>query len=140
MLAARKILVRMIGLGLLILIIAGCGDGPPKMTEGIRVAGKVLQPNGSPLLGGTLVLRPENGLFGATGQIQPDGTFNLQNSGSDKIAPGQYQVFVRFSDPSLTKLQKTINQRYQQNSDDGDSDVIVDIQGATEDLVIRLKG
>jgi hypothetical protein len=125
---------------LLFLSLAGCGESPvPKLTDGVSVSGKVLLPNGSPLAGGTLVLRPENGLFGATAQVQPDGTFKLQNSGSESIAPGPYQVFVRFSDPNHAKLKTAVNQRYQQNSDDGDSDVVVDIQSATEDLVIRLK-
>lgn len=118
----------------------GCGGSDaPKLIDGVNVSGKVLLPSGAPLGGGTLVLRPENGLFGATAQIQSDGAFKLQNSGGESIAPGQYQVFVRFSDPSHAKFQTAVNQRYQQNSDDGDSDLVIDIQGAIEDLVIRLK-
>jgi hypothetical protein len=121
---------------LLFMSLAGCSQSPtPKLTDGVSVNGKVLLPNGSPLGGGTLVLR----LFGATAQVQSDGTFKLQNSGADSIAPGQYQVFIRFTDPSHAKFKTAVNQRYQQSSDDGDSDVVVDIQSATEDLVIRLK-
>lgn len=122
------------------LTIAGCGGtDAPELTDGVSVSGKILLPSGSPLGGGTLVLRPENGLFGATAQIQPDGTIKLRNSGSESIAPGRYQVFVRFSDPNHAKYKSAVNQRYQESSDDGDSDVIVDIQSATEDLAIRLK-
>jgi hypothetical protein len=131
--------VRLFSLTLLCLIFAGCSAEPPKMKDGVKVSGKVLLPSGSPLTGGTLILRPEGGLFGANAQIQPDGTFKLENAGNENIAPGQYQVFVRFSDANQAKLSKSIHQRYQQNSDDGDSDVVVDIQNATDDLMIRLK-
>jgi hypothetical protein len=124
---------------ILLLVIAGCRSEPPRITDGVSVSGKVLLPSGSPLTGGTLILRPENGLFGATSQIQTDGGFKLKNGGNESIAPGQYQVFVRFSNPNEARLKTMVNPRYQQNSDDGDSDVIVDIQAAVDDLVIQLK-
>ncbi|MDP1560566.1 MAG: hypothetical protein Q8M16_04130, partial [Pirellulaceae bacterium] len=53
----------------LCLLIVGCGDGaagPPEKPTGVAVSGKVLLPNGSPLSGGVLNLRPEAGLHGAT--------------------------------------------------------------------------
>jgi len=125
---------------LLCLVLAGCGEsGPPPKPEGVKVSGKVLMPNGSPLGGGTLILRPEAGLYGATAQIQSDGTFTLQDAGGESVIPGRYQVFVRFPNPSHDAFKKAVPARYQENSDDIDSDVIADIQGPTEDLVIRLK-
>jgi hypothetical protein len=58
--------------------------------------------------------------------------------GSQTVVPGQYQVFVRFNNPDQKGLKTAVNARYQ-NSEDGDSDVVVDIQGAQDALVIRLK-
>ena len=124
---------------LFFLVLAGCGrSGPPPKPEGVKVSGKVLLPNGSPLTGGMLTLRPESGLYGATAQIQSDGTFTLQDSGSETVVPGKYQVFVRFTDPSHAALAAAVNDRYQESSEDNASDVFVDFQEATEDLVIRL--
>ncbi len=118
------------------LIVTGCG-GPLSKPEGIQVRGKALLQNGSPLTGGTLILRPEDGLFGATALIQPDGSFTLQDGGNQVMVPGKYQVFVRFPDPSQDSLRSMVNGRYQQSSEDGDSDVVIDIHGATDDLIIR---
>jgi hypothetical protein len=121
------------------LVLAGCGrSGPPPKPEGVKVSGKILLPNGSPLTGGMLTLRPESGLYGATARIQSDGTFTLQDSGSETVVPGKYQVFVRFTDPTHAGLAAAVNNRYQQSSEDGTSDVLVEFQEATEDLVIRL--
>jgi hypothetical protein len=95
-------------------------------------------PNGSPLTGGTLILRPEAGLYGATAQIQSNGTFTLQDAGKSSVVPGSYQVFIRFSDNDPPSLKSAVNQRYQQSSEDGDSDVVIDIGESNENLVIRL--
>lgn len=122
------------------LVFAGCGrSGPPPKPQAVKVSGKILLHNGSPLTGGMLILRPESGLYGATASIQSDGTFTLQDSESETVVPGKYQVFVRFTDPSQAALAAAVNHRYQQSSEDGDSDVFVEFQEATEDLVIRLR-
>lgn len=115
----------------------GCGQRI-KMPETVAVEGKVLLPNGSPLTGGTLVLVPEAGLLGASAQIQPDGRFTLQDSTGQDVAPGKYQVFVRFNDPAHNSLRSSVNERYQQSSEDGESDLIVEIDQATTELTIRL--
>ena len=47
-------------------------------------------------------------------------------------------MFVAFPNPKDAKLVGMVNKRYQE-SDDGDSDVIVDIQTANDALVIQLK-
>ena len=108
--------------------------------DGVKVSGKVLLPNGSPLPGGTLILRPDVGLYGATALIQPDGTFNLQDTAENQdVVIGRYQVFVTFPSPAQANLRKSVPRRYQE-TEDGDSDVYVDIQQSTENLVIRLKG
>lgn len=121
------------------MMVVGCGDGavgPPQKPQGVSVTGKVLLPNGSPLTGGVLVLRPENGLHGATAQVGSDGSFSLQESGTSEIVPGRYQVFLRASDP---ELEKTIPAKYLENSEDIDSDVVVEIQAAIANLEIKLK-
>ena len=121
------------------LVVTGCSrGGPPPRPEGVQVGGKALLPDGSPLTGGTLILRPEMGLYGATAQIQPDGSFKLRDtSDTETVVEGKYQVFVTFPNPAHDKYSGTVNRRYQE-SEDGDSDLVVEIQGATDDLVIRL--
>jgi hypothetical protein len=125
---------------LILTALAGCGPGGPlPRPEGVQASGKVLLPNGSPLSGGTLILRPDAGIYGATAMIQKDGSFTLSDtSGTADIVPGRYQVFVSFPNPGDAALAKSVNSRYQE-SDDGDSDVFVDLQQATDELVIKLK-
>ena len=123
---------------LCLFVCIGCG-GPTKLTDGVTVKGKVLLPGGAALTGGSLILHPENGVFGAMAQIQPDGTFKLENAGKETIAKGRYQVFVRFSGADQSKFRTAVNQRYQQSTEDGESDVVVDIQESTDSLTIQLK-
>ncbi len=120
------------------LVGCGGGGGPPPKPDGVAVSGKILLPNGSPLTGGTLVLRPVAGLHGASAQIQSDGSFTLaEASGAKTVVPGKYQVFVTFNDPSQKALRASVNKKYQ-NSEDNDSDVVVDIQQSNSSLVIKL--
>jgi hypothetical protein len=97
----------------MLLVVAGCNQGPTK-PEGVSVSGKVLLPNGAPLSGGMLTLRPESGVYGATAPIQSDGSFTLQDGGKTSVVRGQYQVYVRFSDNDPPHLKSAVNQRYQQ--------------------------
>lgn len=124
----------------LTLVLIGCsGSGPPPRPQGVKVGGKALLPDGTPLTGGTLILRPEVGLYGATAVVQPDGSFQLRDtSNTETVVEGKYQVFVTFPNPAQDKYRKTVNRRYQE-SEDGDSGHFVDIQGDTTDLQIRLK-
>jgi hypothetical protein len=124
---------------LLIVLLLGCGDagsGPPPKPVGFKVSGKVLLPNGSPVTSGILSLRPESGLYGATASIGADGSFTLLESGAESIVTGKYFVYVRVTDDELAKK---IPAKYQESSEDIDSDVVVDIQGDTSNLEIRLK-
>jgi len=123
---------------LALLLATGCRPGPLAKHEGVQVSGKVLLPGGSPLTGGTLVLRPVGGIHGASAQIGNDGSFELVDpQGNKSVAPGQYQVYVRVANPDQKAGRVAVNQRYQ-NTEDGDSDVVVDIQRSQSDLVIRL--
>lgn len=123
---------------LALILATGCGTGPAAKPDGVPVGGKVLLPGGSPLTGGTLVLRPVEGIHGASAQIGNDGSFELVDAvGKKSVVPGKYQVFVRFNTPEQKALRTGVNPRYQ-NSEDGDSDVVVDIPGPRNDLVIRL--
>lgn len=121
-------------------VLSGCSQhGPTPLPEGVNVSGKILLPNGRPLAGGILILRPESGLYGATAQIQPDGSFSLRNAVSEQVQPGKYQVFVRLANPNLAAFKNAVHARYQESSEDGNSDLFVEIQDATDSLVIRLK-
>ncbi len=123
---------------LLCVCLTGC-DNRPSKPETFQVSGKLLLPSGAPVTGGTMVLRPENGVFGAIATIQSDGSFTLEDAGKPGIVPGKYQVFVRFSDADPVALRKAVHQRYQESTDDGDSDVIIDVQQNNDNLEIRLK-
>lgn len=123
-----------------VFLLAGCSQkGPMTRPEGVKVTGTVLLPSGSPLTGGTLILRPESGLYGATAEIQTDGRFTLHDTANNQdVVPGRYQVFISFPNPSHLALKKSIPIRYQE-SDDSNSDLFVDIGESTQPLVIRLK-
>jgi hypothetical protein len=128
---------RLAVLALALALAAGC-DGPQGTPAGVAVGGKVLLPGGSPLAGGTLVLRPVAGIHGASAQVRKDGSFELADPGGNpSVVPGRYQVFVRFNSPDQKALRAAVSRRYQ-DSEDGDSDVVVDIRGPQNDLVVRL--
>lgn len=133
---------RFVVLGLTLAALAGCQErgGPPPAPPGVPVSGKVLLPTGSPLSGGRLVLRPVEGIHGATGKVQKDGTFTLTDTdGKEAVVPGKYQVYVTFTDPADQASKGAVNRRYQ-NTEDGDSDVTVEVEAkATTNLVVRLK-
>lgn len=118
----------------------GCeSSGPPAKPEGVEVKGKALLPSGSPLSGGVLVLRPVAGLHGATAKVEKDGSFTLTDpAGTTSVVPGKYEVYVTFNDPADKALRSTVNSRYQ-SSEDGNSDLVVDIPTAQSDLVIKFK-
>ncbi|MCU0705389.1 MAG: carboxypeptidase-like regulatory domain-containing protein [Fimbriiglobus sp.] len=119
--------------------LSGCGVSPAGSPNGVEVGGKALLPNGNPLSGGTLVLRGEGNPYGATSQIQPDGKFSLVNSaGEKKVVPGKYRVYVTFHEPAHAAHRTAIGKRYQ-SSEDGESDVLIEISEAKSDLIIRFK-
>jgi hypothetical protein len=120
------------------LVAAGCDSGPRAKPDGIEVKGRVLLSSGSPLTGGTIVLRPADGIHGASAQVQNDGSFQLLDpSGNKSVVPGKYQVYVLFNNPDHKTLREKVNPRYQ-STEDGDSDIVVHIQPGQNDLVIRL--
>lgn len=124
---------------LLVGALAGCQKGgPPPAAPGVEVGGRLLNWDGSPVTGGTLVLRPANGIHGASAVVQKDGSFTLTDpAGKRAVVPGTYHVFVRLNaaDPAL---RAAVNKRYQ-DTEDGDSDVTVEITSADSNLVIQLK-
>lgn len=130
---------RVFSFGLVAILASGCTGGPPTPPEGVEVGGKVVLAGGSPLKGGTLLLRPVAGIHGASAPIQPDGSFALADpSGRKAVVPGKYQVYVLLNDPRHRSLRASIPARYQ-DSENGDSDVIVEVREPKKDLVIRLK-
>jgi hypothetical protein len=120
-------------------LLLGCGGGAPSLPSGVPVSGTILLPGGGPVSGGVLVLRPVGGVHGATAAIQPDGKFTLKGpDGREQIVPGKYQVFVRFPDDAQKALRGQVSKKYQ-DTEDGDSDLIVEIAEATSTLKIQLK-
>jgi len=79
---------------------SGCSANTPHV---VPVTGKVSY-NGKPLNNGTIMLIPDGEGFGATGIIQPDGTFTLTSfKKGDGAAPGNYKVTVEvFPDEAET--------------------------------------
>ena len=69
--------------------IAGCGGGTPKYP----VHGKVTLPDGSPFVGAVVEFTAKEGINGAAGVVQSDGTYTLSSEGQDDGAPaGAYRV------------------------------------------------
>lgn len=76
--------------GLLLMSLAGCGDGRPQR---VPVSGQVLI-DGKPLCQGAIRLVSENARP-ATGMIGPDGRFSLGTyERDDGCVPGQHQIVV----------------------------------------------
>jgi hypothetical protein len=131
----------LVGLWLMLGIagIAGCGGASPTVPEGVAVSGKVLLASGSPATGGLLVLRPEGGVHGASAKIGKDGTFTLADqSGRQTVVPGKYRAFLIINDNADKALRNQVGKRYQ-STEDGDSDIIVDISVANPSLTIKFK-
>lgn len=87
--------ISLVGLLAMLVVInsSGCGSDSPKT---VPVTGKVSY-NGQPVTSGTLMLIPAGeGGYGATGQIQSDGTFQLTSfKPNDGAAPGNYKVTIQ---------------------------------------------
>lgn len=95
----RSVVIGYAMLGALALVVSsGCGSDSPKT---VPVTGTISY-NGQPLTSGTVMLIPQEGGYGATGQIQADGTFQLTSfKPNDGAAPGTYKVTVQvFPDES----------------------------------------
>lgn len=121
--------------------VVGCGGTQPVVTGIPEVEGKVLSPQGSPLKGGTLVLRPKGGIRRAiSADIETDGTFIIDGSnGNSAVLPGDYEVYVVVGDdPQTRKLRRQIPVKYQKLSDE-DSDLLVSIDDSGKKLVVKLK-
>ena len=77
-------------------VFGGCRDSGPKT---IKVRGTITMA-GRPLEGGTISFQPKQGAGGgsrrpAIGQIEPDGTYELNTyKKGDGIPPGQYEVSI----------------------------------------------
>jgi hypothetical protein len=67
----------------------GCGPG----LELATVQG-VVQHNGTPLTGGSVIFAPVDHKTKADGQIQDDGTYTLETLKSDGAVPGEYRVTI----------------------------------------------
>jgi hypothetical protein len=87
-------------LGLAVLLLAGCSSDP---TRPYPVHGKVVLENGQPaadLAGGLVTFSSSEMQTSSTGEIGPDGTFELSTrKKGDGALPGTYEVSVSPSEP-----------------------------------------
>lgn len=84
-----------IGTTALLLLIAVFGCQRQSTLQTAPVTGKVTY-QGKPVVQGTVVFTPEGSGHAATGDIQPDGTFQLTTSKkNDGAVPGKYKVAVQ---------------------------------------------
>ena len=74
---------------LLIIFLAGCGNGNKKLT------GKISYSDGSPVTQGFVYFDSKTTNFQSRGEILPDGTYEVGSvTARDGIPPGEYSVFV----------------------------------------------
>ena len=127
--------------GIFLAAFIGCGSTQPE-TQGLtEVEGRVLSHSGTPIKGGTLVLRPQGGIrravtaeIGANGGFVIDGT--KMNNG---ILPGDYEVYIIVgAGPQNQKLRRQVPLKYQRLSDD-DSDLLVSLDESGDELLVKLK-
>lgn len=126
---------------LLLVSAMGCAQSSAVISGLREVNGKVFLSKGRPLKGGTLVLRPAGGLRPAiSADIKSDGSFTIDGASEAKpVLPGEYQVFVVFDkDPKQRALRSQVPKKYQSLSDD-ESDLYVNIDEESEDVVVKLK-
>jgi hypothetical protein len=140
----QRLMIRAITIGIATcLLTIGCGKGRPDVAMVSAVQGKILLPNGRPLKGGRLVLRPTPELAGVAQpvsvEIQDDGTFDIQGQNTEGgLAAGEYKVFVSLSgNPRLKSLQRQVPEKYQNIGDD-DTDLIINLKEKTEGIVLKM--
>lgn len=75
-------------------VVTGCSGGGPVATY--TVTGSVKLPDGTPLAGGRMLLRPdENSKYSARGEIAEDGTFTLTTfKVGDGAIAGNHRVMI----------------------------------------------
>jgi hypothetical protein len=85
----------------LLLLIGGCGpSGGAPALETVPVKGKVTY-KGQPLARGVVTFEPRGSGRAATGEIEPDGAFELTTlKKGDGAAPGKHRVSVSGTGPS----------------------------------------
>lgn len=128
--------LRWTALGLLTLLIAGCGDRGPDL---VPVKGKLLDNQGKPVFPGSIWFvvdgstpSSEPGAQDASGMLQEDGSFSIRTYPHGEGAMvGRYRVTLSLGAGSSPKLAKYAGPRT--------STILVDVPKAgVTDLVIRL--
>lgn len=118
---------------LLVLLVAGCGDGLPKR---VPVAGKVTI-DGKPVTAGSIRFKPASGGRVANGEIGPDGTFVMTTfTPGDGCTLDSHTVTVyAFEDIGESSRRWHIPKKYGR---EGASGLNITISGPTESLPIEL--
>jgi hypothetical protein len=131
----------------LVLSLAGCGGEPspvlPKQAL-FPVKGSVVTADGKPLTEGKVDLIPmKPDSRGATGKVQPDGTFTLTCAGEDGCPEGEFKVAINsdLTVPGTKPLKTVVPFEY---NDEDSSGLKVTIKPGTNDLppfkLVPLKG
>jgi hypothetical protein len=127
-----------IGLGLLAVILLGCGEQPVRYP----VEGQVLI-DGEPLSSGFIRFVPDTGRP-STGEIHIDGTFTLREASLSSnpppkgIPPGKYRVAVAAAhviDEDAGEVEWLVPSKY---ADFRTSEISVEIEGPEDELVLDL--
>lgn len=120
-------------LGLLVVVLAGCGDGRP---ERVKVSGKVLI-DGKPIRHGIVQVLPK-GQRAATGRIGEDGSFTLScYEPEDGCIPGTHEVIV--DGRKSINLLKTEWHAPKTFAQPGVAGLTITVDEPTDDLVLDFK-
>ena len=112
-----------------LLVIAGCGSG------GHKVSGKVTYADGSPLTTGTVELDGPSGA--GSGDIQPDGTYNITFGESGGVPDGTYRVRVQaFGEGTGGPGPSVVAEKYRSFEDSG---LTVTVAGASQEFNITVE-
>jgi len=123
---ADMALIRIFSIVLVMCGALGCGS----VDEALQVGGTVKFADGSPVTGesATVVFMPTTSGQGASGSIEPDGSFELMTKQpGDGVQPGQYKVVLKvfknyreqilavpekYGDETITPLEATVDEEH----------------------------
>jgi hypothetical protein len=141
--------MRRTGIPLLLLIFLAAGCGPkkgPDLPKPMEASGKITLPDGEPLPGGRVELKPANAKGAsveAFADVDPDGSFKLMSyKPGDGAVPGSYKVTIspfdyrsKTGSPTKVAFANRIPAKYLEASS---SDLTVEIKQGLNKLDLRL--
>lgn len=136
-------LFRILSVGLMTLVLAGCGYNSANAEPTVPGKGKLTHANGQPVKFASIMLVPLPGKGGIQcgGLTNPDGTFTLKTGEKEGVVPGGYMVVVKpfinnkTPEEMIEEIQNSIPAKFQ---DDENSPLSVTVK-TEADLQIQLK-